>query len=362
MKKNLTITSIILSFILIVTCASNASAAWTYYNYSIPYNVTAPTNLPPVVDAGPDKTMTQPANSVSVTGTATDPDGTIASTQWTKISGPATYSIVSPASLTTLMDTLNTPGVYVFQLSATDNQGLSASDTMQITVAAPATYPDLVAGGVSPVSVIVGASTTLQSTITNQGSASTGSSFNNFFQVASGANGSGTITDLAPSPMNTLSAGSSAQASRTYIFSSIGTQSVRACADKSSSGNTGSISESNENNNCGPWTNISIASNIQNGICSGAHYSCVSGTSVSQHDGTSSWTWSCTGSNGGVTASCQESKSTVYQCSDGIDNDNDGKIDYKGEPTASPVGEGDIGCTNGQDNDERNIKPIYIER
>jgi hypothetical protein len=46
------------------------------------------------------------------------------------------------------------------------------------------------------------------------------------------------------------------------------------------------------------------------GTCSSpqTHYSCLSGTSANNINGASNWTWDCTGSGGGSTASCSQSK------------------------------------------------------
>jgi len=88
-----------------------------------------------------------------------------------------------------------------------------------------------------------------------------GPTFRSFFQVASAPAGGGTIIDLAPSTVSMLAAGSSeATTSPAYTFTAAGTYSVRACADKSSAGDTGTITESDEGNNCGPWTNVVVAS------------------------------------------------------------------------------------------------------
>src|SRR3989339_797482 len=46
-----------------------------------------------------------------------------------------------------------------------------------------------------------------------------------------------------------------------------------------------------------------------NGSCSSTHYSCNAGTSASNVSDTTAWTWSCTGLNGGTSASCSETKS-----------------------------------------------------
>lgn len=135
--------------------------------------------------------------------------------------------------------------------------------------------PDLVAGSVSPTAATAGTPASFSATISNS-FASTGGSFSNFFQVATAANGGGTITDLAASTMGTLAAGGSAAASSpSYTFSSAGTYSVRACADKSSSGNTGVINEANENNNCGAWTTVTVSPITPTGSLTLSPTSCV---------------------------------------------------------------------------------------
>jgi hypothetical protein len=66
----------------------------------------------PVVDAGPDQKHYLPASSVSLAGTATDADG-IKSYSWTKVSGPAQGTIVSPANASTNVTGLGSGVVYV---------------------------------------------------------------------------------------------------------------------------------------------------------------------------------------------------------------------------------------------------------
>lgn len=90
-------------------------------------------NVPPSVNAGSDQIITLPTNSVTLPGKATDSDGTIASVQWTKLSGPSSYHFQDSSSATATVDGL-VQGTYQFQLQATDNQGSSAADTMQVTV------------------------------------------------------------------------------------------------------------------------------------------------------------------------------------------------------------------------------------
>jgi len=56
--------------------------------------------------------------------------------QWRKISGPSQYRIVSPNSKVTDVTYLAV-GVYKFELKVTNSRGLSARDTMTLTVNAP---------------------------------------------------------------------------------------------------------------------------------------------------------------------------------------------------------------------------------
>lgn len=89
---------------------------------------------PPNVNAGTDQIITLPTSSTTLTGTASGNGGTtIASTAWTRISGPNTPTIVSPSTLSTSVTGL-IAGVYVFQLSATDSNGNTANDQVQVTV------------------------------------------------------------------------------------------------------------------------------------------------------------------------------------------------------------------------------------
>lgn len=148
---------------------------------------------------------------------------------------------------------------YTYTLTCTNSTGVSnpVSATVKVTASA---LPDLTAGTPPQSVATVGTAMTFTSTISNAVSASTGSSFFNFFQVASAANGGGTISDLTAASMTALASGASNTAtSPSYTFNSAGTYSVRACADKSSSGNSGTITESDETNNCSGWKNITAS-------------------------------------------------------------------------------------------------------
>ncbi|GEM_PF-1663755 len=94
-----------------------------------------PANIPPVVDAGADKTVTTPASSVVMTGSASDADGTV-TTLWTQVSGPNTATITNPASVTTSITGLIV-GVYTFRLTGTDNASAVVSDDVVVNVVNP---------------------------------------------------------------------------------------------------------------------------------------------------------------------------------------------------------------------------------
>ncbi|HTE24830.1 PKD domain-containing protein [Flavitalea sp.] len=97
-------------------------------------NVKSAGNQSPVASAGPDITLTLPVNKTTLSGTASkDADGTIASYKWSKVSGPATATIVSSTESTTELKDL-TQGVYVFRLQVIDNVGAAHEDEVVVNV------------------------------------------------------------------------------------------------------------------------------------------------------------------------------------------------------------------------------------
>ena len=91
-------------------------------------------NKPPIAHAGKDTTITLPANTVMLDGSAsTDPDNNIVSYAWTKISGPSSFNIVNVNAVQTQVSNL-TEGTYQFELKVTDAGGLFSKDTVQVTV------------------------------------------------------------------------------------------------------------------------------------------------------------------------------------------------------------------------------------
>ena len=109
----------------------NSEGVWSIYESAV---FTIIKNDPPVAQAGTDKSITLPINSVSLDGSlSADTDGTIDGFLWTKVSGPVGENILTPINSTTLVENLS-EGVYEFALRVTDNEGFIDRDTIQVTV------------------------------------------------------------------------------------------------------------------------------------------------------------------------------------------------------------------------------------
>ena len=97
----------------------------------------APTtgNALPVANAGANVSVPKSWNySPYVYGTkSSDSDGWINTFKWTKISGPTSYSIVSPNSSSTKLSGL-VAGTYVFRLTVADNKGATDTDDVTVTI------------------------------------------------------------------------------------------------------------------------------------------------------------------------------------------------------------------------------------
>ena len=113
--------------------AGNYAVIVTANNCSTTSNVfVLQVNSLPLVDAGSHQNVGYPIASITLPGTATDPDGTISSRQWTKISGPAVTMSNTTTNTATLTNIL--PGNYTFKFTATDNTGDSQSDYVNVSV------------------------------------------------------------------------------------------------------------------------------------------------------------------------------------------------------------------------------------
>ena len=98
----------------------------------IPANALYRINNFPVANAGLNQTIFLPIDSVTLNGSGTDSDGSIASTLWTKISGSG-GSISTPQAVATSVTGL-TQGTYQFQLIVIDNSGAIATAITQVIV------------------------------------------------------------------------------------------------------------------------------------------------------------------------------------------------------------------------------------
>ena len=116
-------------------------------------------NQSPVVNAGIDQTVTSAA-AVTLTGTASDTDGTVSAVSWVQTAGPAVI-LSNAASLTTTFaaPTVATPTRLTFELTATDDTGTSTTDAVDIQVTLPNQNPTVNAG--VDQSVAAGATVTL---------------------------------------------------------------------------------------------------------------------------------------------------------------------------------------------------------
>jgi dienelactone hydrolase len=108
--------------------------------------VKAAANLAPNVNAGTAQTITLPQNTASLSGTATDVDGTIKSLLWTQAAGPSAATFSTPGLAVTSVENLQ-QGTYTFVLTATDNQLATAADTVVLTVRAASNKPPSVSAG-----------------------------------------------------------------------------------------------------------------------------------------------------------------------------------------------------------------------
>lgn len=220
-------------------------------------------------------TVTTPTSASITTATAT------LGANVTSLGVPATISARGTCFATTPLPAINclpdggltigvisqtrtalTPGtLYYYRGYATNTTGTGYSaDGTFMTVG----IPDLTASVSTPTSATTGAAVTFSATVSNIGTASTGAGFSNFFQVATATNGGGTITGLTAVAVATLAAGANVVASSpSYTFPTVGTYSVRVCADKTSAASAGIITESSEGNNCGLWVDVVVVAPIK---------------------------------------------------------------------------------------------------
>ena len=169
---------------------------------------TTTANTPPVANAGADKTITLPTNSVVLTGSGTDADGTIKSYGWTKTSGPTQFTLSSTTVSNPTVSNL-VAGTYTFRLTVTDNLGATGSDDVNVIVnSAPASSPPVANAGPDQTITLPASSVTL----TGSGSETGGTIKSYSWSEASGpAQFSFSSTTVTNPTVSNLIAG-------TYIF------------------------------------------------------------------------------------------------------------------------------------------------
>jgi major membrane immunogen (membrane-anchored lipoprotein) len=100
--------------------------------------VNAAVNEAPVANAGANRTITLPTNSINLNGSASaDADGTIASYLWQQVTGPAASTLSATNSANIIVSNLQ-PGVYTYRLTVRDNDNATATDVVTVTVNAAA--------------------------------------------------------------------------------------------------------------------------------------------------------------------------------------------------------------------------------
>ena len=208
-------------------------------------------------------------------------------------------------------------GNYTAKVRACNASGCGSPTSLVPFSCIATARPDLTAGTVSPTTAVAGTATTFSATISNANVA-TGASFTNLFQRATDANGTG-ATDIGTDTSPTLGAGETDTARLNYTPTTAGTFYMRVCADKSSAASTGTITESNETNNCGPWTAVVVSTTPSpvSGTCSVSPTSIVSGGSAtwsavpSGGTGTYTYSWTGTDSLTGTTQNVTKTYSTA---------------------------------------------------
>jgi hypothetical protein len=96
------------------------------------------TNAAPVARAGSDITITLPNSTAYLYGNTSTDDGSIASYNWVKLSGPSTGNLSNATSYKATAWGL-VAGTYVYRLTVKDNNGASDTDDVQVIVKSSST-------------------------------------------------------------------------------------------------------------------------------------------------------------------------------------------------------------------------------
>jgi hypothetical protein len=236
-------------------------------SFAYPLKIAASTNKTPSKPTMSCSSAVKVGQDLTATLSSTDPDGDQVQygVDWiddgTQGVNSGWTSLVNSGTSQTLTKTggYSTPGTYTIYGWARDkNEAQSDAASCTVTVS-NADAPDLTAGTVSPTAAVAGAPVTLAAKITNGGTAATGGSFTDLFQISDSSTGFGALS-IGTYANAALAVGSNSTATLRYTFDSAGTYYVRACADKAGLGDKGVITESNEGNNCGTWAAVTVSS------------------------------------------------------------------------------------------------------
>lgn len=151
---------------------------------------------------------------------------------------------VMPASTTT------------YKVTCTNAAGSSSANATVTVTASPA---DLIAVTGSPTAATAGVSQTYTGTVTNSGSSSTGAGFTTILQICDA--GCTTYNNRTTVATVALAASASTGVSKADTIATSGTYFYRFCADNDTSW-LGTIPESDETNNCGGWSSITVSSGV----------------------------------------------------------------------------------------------------
>src|SRR5215213_2091676 len=128
-----------------------------------------PANAAPIVNAGPNQTITLP-NTANLNGTVADdgfPAGATVSTFWSQVSGPGLVTLNEINNPVTRA-IFSTPGTYVLRLSANDTHRIGTDDIQIVVNASPAlTGATLQLAAVTPGPYVTGTPQTVRATLRN---------------------------------------------------------------------------------------------------------------------------------------------------------------------------------------------------
>lgn len=113
---------------------SDGTVVLSPYQGVLLFDIGAASGIPPVSVPGSNQSISVSFTTLDGSGSY-DTDGTITTYAWTKLSGTG-GTITSPSSAITTVTGLTTD-VYVYQLTVTDNNGLSGSNPITVTVTIP---------------------------------------------------------------------------------------------------------------------------------------------------------------------------------------------------------------------------------